>query len=42
MAWWFENEAFGVRVADALRANYVFKAWLAGYYTYTPMPTPNP
>jgi hypothetical protein len=41
MAWWFENEAFGARVADALRANYVYKAWLGGYYTYTPMPTPN-
>lgn len=41
MAWWFENEAFGARVADALRANYVYKAWLGGYYTYTPMRTPD-
>jgi hypothetical protein len=40
MAWWFENEAFGARVADALRANYGDETWVSGYYTYTPMPAP--
>ncbi|MDP9235046.1 MAG: hypothetical protein M3P01_10935 [Actinomycetota bacterium] len=41
MASWFEDEAFGSRVADALRANYGNETWVSGYYTYTPLPPPN-
>jgi hypothetical protein len=40
MAWWFEDEAFGADVADALRANYLYSGWMSGYYVYTPVLTP--
>jgi hypothetical protein len=42
MAVWFQEEAFGAAVADALRANYVYSRWESGYYLYTPAPTPKP
>ena len=35
-AWWFEQWAFGSDVATALRANYVYDRWAAGYHTYRP------
>lgn len=40
MASWFEQEAFGSNVADALRANYVYDTWRSGYYLYKPGPAP--
>jgi hypothetical protein len=42
MASWFEQEAFGSNVADALRANYVYDTWKAGYYLYKPGSAPGP
>jgi hypothetical protein len=40
MASWFVEEAFGSNVADALRANYVYDTWRAGYYLYKPGSVP--
>lgn len=40
MASWFEDEAFGSSVADALRENYVYDTWTSGYYLYRPRSTP--
>jgi hypothetical protein len=42
MAWWFDQEAFGSRVADALRKSYVYAGWMSGYYLYTPAPSSQP
>jgi hypothetical protein len=42
MAWWFRQEAFGETVADAMRRNYVYSYWVAGYYVYVPRPASGP
>jgi hypothetical protein len=33
---WFDEEAFGSAVADALRANYRYDLWQGGYFLYVP------
>jgi hypothetical protein len=38
MSWWFREEAFGAKVADALRRNYVSTDWVSGYAIYVPAP----
>jgi hypothetical protein len=42
MAWWFQQEAFGASVADALRANYGYDGRVSGYYLYRPTAAPSP
>jgi hypothetical protein len=36
---WFREEAFGTEIADAIRKDYAYDRWTAGYYLYRPKAT---